>query len=111
MSRIKSLVMTYRDHDLSTLAKAYFTNEELAKLYKSYDSLVALETCNRIELYLDGDEDEGGLIELIYEKAGIKLGYFMTWMQLSTYYLLRRAWTQCSWGRGRSCPRSRGPMP
>ncbi|BDR93516.1 NAD(P)-binding domain-containing protein [Vulcanisaeta souniana] len=72
MSRIKSLVMTYRDHDLSTLAKAYFTNEELAKLYKSYDSLVALETCNRIELYLDGDEDEGGLIELIYEKAGIK---------------------------------------
>ncbi|WP_229709808.1 NAD(P)-binding domain-containing protein [Vulcanisaeta souniana] len=64
--------MTYRDHDLSTLAKAYFTNEELAKLYKSYDSLVALETCNRIELYLDGDEDEGGLIELIYEKAGIK---------------------------------------
>ncbi|WP_243678629.1 hypothetical protein [Vulcanisaeta distributa] len=62
--------MTYRDYDLSTLAKAYFTNDELTKLYKLYDSLVALETCNRVEFYLDGDENEDELIELINVKAG-----------------------------------------
>lgn len=64
------MVMTYRDYDLSTLAKAYFTNDELTKLYKLYDSLVALETCNRVEFYLDGDENEDELIELINVKAG-----------------------------------------
>ncbi len=66
------MVMTYRDYDINTLAKAYFTNEELTRLYKSYDSIIALETCNRIEFYLDGNEDEKELIELIYKKAGIK---------------------------------------
>ena len=66
------MVMTYRDYDLNTLAKAYFTNDELAKLYKSYNSLIALETCNRVEFYLDGSEDEGALIELINEKAGVR---------------------------------------
>ncbi|GAB6946296.1 glutamyl-tRNA reductase [Vulcanisaeta sp. JCM 16161] len=72
MSRIKSLVMTYRDYDLNTLSKAYFTNDELTKLYKLYDSLIALETCNRVEFYLDGDENEDELIELINVKAGVR---------------------------------------
>ncbi|MGC9180278.1 MAG: NAD(P)-binding domain-containing protein [Vulcanisaeta sp.] len=72
MVKVKALVMTYRDYDLNTLAKAYFTNDELVKLYKFYDSVIALETCNRIEFYLDGDEDEDILIKLINEKAGIK---------------------------------------
>ncbi len=72
MSKIKSLVMTYRDYDLGTLAKVYFMNEELTKLYKLYDSLIALETCNRVEFYLDGDEDEAELIELINKRAGVR---------------------------------------
>ena len=72
MAKVKALVMTYRDYDLDTLAKAYFMNEELSKIYESHNSLVALETCNRVEFYLDGDADEKELIELINDRAGIR---------------------------------------
>nr|KJR72737.1 MAG: glutamyl-tRNA reductase [Vulcanisaeta sp. AZ3] len=72
MTRIKALVMTYRDFDLDTLTKAYFTNNELEDLYGIYESMVALETCNRIEFYLDGDEDEARLIGIIKDKAGVE---------------------------------------
>ncbi|MGC8543762.1 MAG: glutamyl-tRNA reductase, partial [Vulcanisaeta sp.] len=72
MVKIKALTMTYRDYDLDILAKAYFTNDELEIIQGMYDSIVALETCNRVEFYLDGDEDEDELVNIIKNRAGIE---------------------------------------
>jgi glutamyl-tRNA reductase len=70
MVRIKALVLTYRDYDLDTLAKAYLLDNELKDLYGHYDSLIALQTCNRIEFYLDGGENEDHLISMLKNRAG-----------------------------------------
>jgi len=34
--------------------------------------LIALETCNRVEFYLDGDEDERPILRIIKERAGVE---------------------------------------
>jgi glutamyl-tRNA reductase len=72
MVRIKALVLTYRDYDLDTLAKAYLLDNELKDLYEHYDSLIALQTCNRIEFYLDGGENEDHLISMLKNRAGVE---------------------------------------
>jgi len=72
MVRIKALVLTYRDYDLDTLAKAYLLDNELKDLYGHYDSLIALQTCNRIEFYLDGGENEDHLISMLKNRAGVE---------------------------------------
>ncbi len=72
MVRIKALVLTYRDYDLDTLAKAYLLDNELKDLYGHYDSLIALQTCNRIEFYLDGGENEAHLISMLKNRAGVE---------------------------------------
>lgn len=72
MAKIKALVLTYKDHDLDTLAKAYLMDNELRELYKNYEALIALETCNRVEFYLDGDEDERPILRIIKERAGVE---------------------------------------
>jgi glutamyl-tRNA reductase len=72
MVRIKALVLTYRDYDLDTLTKAYLLDNELKDLYEHYDSLIALQTCNRIEFYLDGGENEDHLISMLKNRAGVE---------------------------------------
>lgn len=72
MSELRALVLSYRDYEIDQLAKAYVSEEELKDLINRLSSVVILQTCNRIEYYLDNKEDFEFVNKLIIERSGLK---------------------------------------
>jgi len=64
------LLLTYRDVNIDELGRARLSENEKNNLYKSFNSLIILQTCNRIEFYMDGDSDESVITSIIESKIG-----------------------------------------
>ncbi|WP_069807984.1 glutamyl-tRNA reductase [Vulcanisaeta thermophila] len=72
MIGLRALVLSYRDYELDQLAKAYLNEEEVRELLNNLNSAVILQTCNRVEFYLDHDEDFNQVSKLITERSGLR---------------------------------------
>ncbi len=71
MSKVKAVVLTHKDCPLDVLTKAYIAEEDLRNIREAFTAFVYLETCNRVEFYIDGNDDERCLVELRRMRTGI----------------------------------------
>ncbi|ABW02553.1 glutamyl-tRNA reductase [Caldivirga maquilingensis] len=69
LSKIRALTLNHKRVSTITLSETYFNRDEVyGKLMNYYDEVFLLQTCNRVEVYVYGDDDS--VAEDMYKVKG-----------------------------------------